>query len=136
MHSVMYIKEHKSHYIFKEGCYTMYISLLLTLSGAGVWRLCPKNGSQPHTLPRLGKAAKKNFFLGLCPKQRTPLTHSYGLGLPKVKKIFMKQARKPRSYASSKLRLSHLLTYLLTRVKSRATSIAKNNMHRIAYNAK
>ena len=35
------------------------------------------------------------------------------------------QARKPRSYASSKLRLTDLLTYLLTRVKSRATSVAK-----------
>ena len=33
-----------------------------------------------------------------------------------------KQARKPRSYASSKLRPSHLLT----RVKCRATSVAKN----------
>ena len=34
---------------------------------------------------------------------------------------------KPRSYASSKLcPLNHLITYLLTRVKSRATSVAKN----------
>ena len=36
-----------------------------------------------------------------------------------------KQARKPRSYASLKLRPTHLLTYLLTRVKCRATSAAK-----------
>ena len=36
-----------------------------------------------------------------------------------------KQARKPRSYASSKLRLTHSLTYSLTRVKCRATSVAK-----------
>ena len=38
----------------------------------------------------------------------------------------MKQARKPRSYASLKLRLTDLPTHLLTRVKSRATSVAKN----------
>ena len=31
---------------------------------------------------------------------------------------------KPRSYASSKLRPSDSLTHLLTRVKSRATSVA------------
>ena len=37
-----------------------------------------------------------------------------------------KQARKPRSYASLKLRPSNLLTHSLTRVKSRATSVAKN----------
>ena len=36
------------------------------------------------------------------------------------------QARKPRSYASSKLRLTHSLTYSLTGVKCRATSVAKN----------
>ena len=35
------------------------------------------------------------------------------------------QARKPRSYASLKLRPSDLLTYSLTRVMSRATSVAK-----------
>ena len=39
----------------------------------------------------------------------------------------MKQARKPRSYASPKLRLTYRLTYLLTGVKCRATSVAKNN---------
>ena len=39
----------------------------------------------------------------------------------------MKQARKPRSYASPKLcPLTHSLTYLLTGVKCRATSVAKN----------
>ena len=37
-----------------------------------------------------------------------------------------KQARKPRSYASPKLRLTDSLTDLLTGVKCRATSIAKN----------
>ena len=37
----------------------------------------------------------------------------------------MKQARKPRSYASPKLWLTYLLTYLLTGVKCRATSVAK-----------
>ena len=37
-----------------------------------------------------------------------------------------KQARKPRSYASLKLQLTDSLTYLLTRVKCRATSVAKN----------
>ena len=37
----------------------------------------------------------------------------------------IKQARKPRSYASLKLRPSDLLTHSLTRVKSRATSVAK-----------
>ena len=37
-----------------------------------------------------------------------------------------KQARKPRSYASLKLRLTYSLTHLLTRVKSTATSVAKN----------
>ena len=36
-----------------------------------------------------------------------------------------KQARKPRSYASSKLRLTDSLTDLLTGVKCRATSVAK-----------
>ena len=40
--------------------------------------------------------------------------------------IQRKQARKPRSYASLKLRPTHLLIYLLTRVKCRATSVAKN----------
>ena len=40
-----------------------------------------------------------------------------------------KQARKPRSYASLKLRLTDLPTHLLTRVKSRATSVAKNHPH-------
>ena len=40
----------------------------------------------------------------------------------------MKQARKPRSYASPKLcPPTHLLTDLLTGVKCRATSVAKNN---------
>ena len=38
-----------------------------------------------------------------------------------------KQARKPRSYASPKLRLTDSLTYLLTGVKCRATSVAKND---------
>ena len=28
---------------------------------------------------------KKRFYLGLSPKQRTPPTHPYGLGLPKLK---------------------------------------------------
>ena len=37
----------------------------------------------------------------------------------------IQQARKPRSYASLKLRPSDSLTHLLTRVKSRATSVAK-----------
>ena len=36
-----------------------------------------------------------------------------------------KQARKPRSYASPKLRPTDLPTYLLTGVKCRATSVAK-----------
>ena len=36
-----------------------------------------------------------------------------------------KQARKPRSYASPKLRLTDSLTHLLTGVKCRATSVAK-----------
>ena len=39
--------------------------------------------------------------------------------------LLNQQARKPRSYASLKLRPTHLLTYLLTRVKCRATSVAK-----------
>ena len=37
----------------------------------------------------------------------------------------LKQARKPRSYASPKLRLTDSLTDLLTGVKCRATSVAK-----------
>ena len=37
----------------------------------------------------------------------------------------LKQARKPRSYASPKLWPTHLLTYSLTGVKCRATSVAK-----------
>ena len=40
----------------------------------------------------------------------------------------IKQARKPRSCASLKLRPTHLLTYLLTRVKCRATSVAKKGV--------
>ena len=41
--------------------------------------------------------------------------------------VVQKQARKPRSYASPKLcPLNHLITYLLTGVKCRATSVAKN----------
>ena len=43
-----------------------------------------------------------------------------------VTKIVNKQARKPRSYASPKLWPTHLLTYSLTGVKCRATSVAKN----------
>ena len=39
--------------------------------------------------------------------------------------VIWKQARKPRSYASLKLQPTHLLTYLLTRVKCRATSVAR-----------
>ena len=39
-----------------------------------------------------------------------------------------KQARKPRSYASPKLRPTHSLTHLLTGVTCRATSVAKNQM--------
>ena len=38
-----------------------------------------------------------------------------------------KQARKPRSHASPKLRLTDSLTHLLTGVKCRATSVAKKN---------
>ena len=41
-----------------------------------------------------------------------------------------KQARKPRSYASPKLRPTHSLTHLLTGVKCRATSVAKNMNYR------
>ena len=41
------------------------------------------------------------------------------------KEVIPKQARKPRSYASPKLRLTHSLTYSLTGVKCRATSVAK-----------
>ena len=40
--------------------------------------------------------------------------------------IGVKQARKPRSYTSPKLRLTDSLTHLLTGVKCRATSVAKN----------
>ena len=39
--------------------------------------------------------------------------------------ILFEQARKPRSYASPKLRLTHLLTG----VKCRATSVAKNTLY-------
>ena len=45
--------------------------------------------------------------------------------MPQCECLAKKQARKPRSYASLKLRPTHLLTYLLTRVKCRATSVAK-----------
>ena len=42
--------------------------------------------------------------------------------------VHSKQARKPRSYASPKLcPLTDSLTYLLTGVKCRATSVAKNH---------
>ena len=49
---------------------------------------------------------------------------SPNLGFPYFNSV-CKQARKPRSYASLKLRPSDLLTHSLTRVKSRATSVAK-----------
>ena len=39
--------------------------------------------------------------------------------------VYTQQARKPRSYASPKLRPTDLPTYLLTGVKCRATSVAK-----------
>ena len=43
--------------------------------------------------------------------------------------VKFEQARKPRSYASPKLcPLTHSLTDLLTGVKCRATSVAKNNL--------
>ena len=38
------------------------------------WNQCNDKGSLP-----------KKYFLGPAPKQRTPPTHSYSLGLPKVK---------------------------------------------------
>ena len=44
--------------------------------------------------------------------------------LPPFPSLVKKQARKPRSYASSKLRLN----YSLTGVKCRATSVANNCM--------
>ena len=45
-----------------------------------------------------------------------------------MQRIFIqKQARKPRSYASPKLRLTDSLTDLLTGVKCRATSVAKKS---------
>ena len=43
--------------------------------------------------------------------------------------FLQKQARKPRSYASPKLRLTDSLTHLLTGVKCRATSVAKNRKY-------
>ena len=43
-----------------------------------------------------------------------------------IHKHLKQQARKPRSYASSKLRPTDRLTDSLTGVKCRATSIAKN----------
>ena len=43
--------------------------------------------------------------------------------------LLLKQARKPRSYASLKLWLTDSLTYLLTRVKCRATSVANKNQN-------
>ena len=43
-----------------------------------------------------------------------------------TKLVAGEQARKPRSYASPKLRPTHSLTDLLTGVKCRATSVAKN----------
>ena len=55
--------------------------------------------------------------------------------MPNVRKSFPwhphKQARKPRSYASPKLWPTHLLTYSLTGVKCRATSVAKNTTNSI-----
>ena len=47
-------------------------------------------------------------------------------GVCKEKPTLKKQARKPRSYASLKLRLTYSLTHILTKVKSTATSVAKN----------
>ena len=51
-------------------------------------------------------------------------------GVPSLMKLAQKkQARKPRSYASPKLcPPTHSLTHLLTGVKCRATSVAKNNL--------
>ena len=40
--------------------------------------------SQMHILLREG--VKKQFYLGLCPKQQTPPTHRARLGLHKVRK--------------------------------------------------
>ena len=49
--------------------------------------------------------------------------HSFG-----GKNFTQKQASKPRSYASSKLRPTDWLTHVLTWVKCRATSVAKNEL--------
>ena len=39
-----------------------------------------------RSIPRVREGVKKRrFFLGLCPKHRTPPTHRTRLGLPKVK---------------------------------------------------
>ena len=45
--------------------------------------------------------------------------------------LLYKQARKPRSYASLKLRLTDSLTDLLTGVKCRATSVANKKGYKI-----
>ena len=44
----------------------------------------------------------------------------------RIEPTIKKQASKPRSYASSKLRPTDWLTHLLTWVKCRATRVAKN----------
>ena len=59
-------------------------------------------------------------------KQATKQMNFLGFSDGRGEQLLFEQARKPRSYASLKLRLTDSLTDLLTRVKCRATSVAKN----------
>ena len=117
-------------------------SPILTLFSLEIGRTQATRPFSPHSQPRLWMQADKQIlcrFLAspnikqechlICKKVHSPsilfLSHLNIEHTSTWRGALRKQARKPRSCASLKLRPSDLLTYSLTRVKSRATSVAK-----------
>ena len=71
-------------------------------------------------------------------KLKTSFCFVCSLGCPTKTCFFEEENKlaKPRSYASLKLRLTDSLTYLLTGVKCRATSVAKNTLYIFLYDGR
>ena len=97
------------------------------------------SGHEPHLRcqARPAGASIFTFFLLISSRLIRSSTNQHQSGwhtqgCPKIHPKYgvlwlFEQARKPRSYASPKLRPTHSLTYLLTGVKCRATSVAKKS---------